>query len=418
MIQVASSLRAQPGAGVTAALARQLVEEAEALVHEHIRRRETRGHAVAYMRGLLEDVERKNSWQLAEQAGHRDPYAFQHLLGRAVWDADGLRDALLGYVGEQMGRHGGVLVVDETGFLKKGDKSAGVARQYSGTAGRIENCQIGVFLAYAKGGRAVLMDRSLYLPKEWMDDPERCAQADIPDDIGFRTKPQLGQAMLVHAFEAGFAPDWVVADEVYGRDGSLRRFLEQRDQAYVLAVATNTYVWKGFRQYRADHMLDMLPPDAWQLLSAGSGSKGPRVYEWSSVGVNALQEGGQRSLLFRRPVGSTDKKEIAYYLVYSPRPVALEQVVQAAGSRWTIESCFEAAKGEVGLDQYEVRSYVGWYRHITFAMLAHALLVSGTARANGVESAAPASGGDTKKGRRHRRPSMVAFRQSRGLLSR
>lgn len=392
------------------------MEEGRSLLDTVIEQPQTQANAAAYVKALLGPVERKNSWQLAEHAGYRDPYAFQYLLGRAVWDADALRDALQRYVGEQLGWRGGILALDETGFLKKGTQSAGVARQYSGTAGRTENCQVGVFLAYVHQEQMTLIDRALYLPAAWTEDRARCAAAGIPETVPFATKPMLGKQMLAHAFAAGFAPAWVVGDEVYGRDGTLRRFLERRQQAYVLAVAANTHVRPDlFHQRRPDAVLATLGAEAWHVLSCGAGSKGERRYEWAWVPVDPLaRDGGQRALLFRRPVGNPDPKEVAFYLVYSPQPVGLTEVVQAAGSRWAIERCIQIAKGECGLDQYEVRSWEGWYRHTTLVMVAQALLLLLTARARGAEDTTRAARRTKKKppGR-----AMAAFRAGRGLRS-
>lgn len=378
-----------------------------------------REHAVDYVRALLQPVERKNSWQLAEQAGYRSPYAFQHLLGRGAWDAGLLRDELMRYVGQELGYRGGTLIVDETGFEKKGDKSAGVARQYSGTAGKTENSQVGVFLAYAKDGRSALVDRALYLPVEWTEDAARCDAAAIPPTVGFATKPELAQRMLQRAFAAGYEPAWVAGDEVYGRAGYLRRFLEAREQAYVLAVASNTPVWQQFRQRTPRDILDDIEPQHWVRLSCGEGSKGPRVYDWAWVPINTLQRQwgdrcGWHTLLFRRPLPCAEPDEIAYYIVYSPRPVTLAEVVQAAGSRWQIEQCIQGAKGQVGLDQYEVRSWPGWHRHITLAMLAYALLVRLTRRARELDGQVVRHPELKKKRSRH---SLAAFRQRRGLSS-
>jgi SRSO17 transposase len=339
----------------------------------HFPRSEPRRRALEYVRGLLLDVERKNAWQLAQRLGDPSPYGVQHLLGRADWDADSVRDDLRHYVLAHLSDPLGVLIGDETGFLKKGDKSAGVQRQYSGTAGRIENCQIGVFLAYASPKGRTLLDRELYLPKEWAKDLTRREEARVPPSVSFATKPQMAQQMLQRSFDAGVRAGWVTADEVYGSDGKLRLFLEQRRQAYVLAVKSDQRVWAGFRQVMVKTLAGEAPKDAWHRLSAGAGAKGPRLYDWAALRVNCPEpEAFQRWLLVRRSIG--DSTDLAYYLCGGPPRTTLQELVRVAGSRWAVEECFEIGKGECGLDQYEVRSWVGWYRHITLALFAQALL--------------------------------------------
>jgi SRSO17 transposase len=260
-----------------------------------------------------------------------------------------------------------------------------VARQYTGTAGRIENSQVGVFLAYVTPQGHSLVDRELYLPEHWAEDSSRRLQAGIPEEVRFRTKPQQAQQMLQRAFAAGLKPSWVVGDEVYGRDGDLRRFLEQRHQSFVLAVASNTYVWSGFTQVKAGQVLAQVKPQDWTRLSAGAGSKGPRLYDWARVRVNSHTGTLSRWLLFRRSL--TDADDVAHYLVHAPAHTPLETMVRAAGSRWPVEECFESAKGEVGLDEYEVRSYTGWYRHMTLCLVAHAFLAAARVLANTQEVA-------------------------------
>ena len=343
-------------------------------VGQHVRRIEPRRRMRAYLEALLSGVDRKNSWQIAEHVGESTPYGVQRLLGKSRWDADAVRDELRAYVLEHLGDEDGVLILDETGFLKKGDKSAGVARQYSGTAGKIDNCQIGVFLAYATPKGTALIDRALYLPKEWAVDPVRRAGAGIPESVRFQTKPRLAQAMLERAFEAGITPQWVVADEVYGRDRRLRMDLEAREQPFVLAVASNEVLWYGgFQQVAAKKITASLGQDAWQTLSAGEGEKGPRLYDWARAPLFRMAEPGwEHWLLVRRSLD--DPTEHAYYVVFAPAGTPLAELVRVAGGRWTIETAFEAAKQEVGLDEYEVRSWDGWHRHITLSMLALAFL--------------------------------------------
>jgi SRSO17 transposase len=284
------------------------------------------------------------------------------------WDADAVRDDLRAYVVEHLGDPDAVLVLDETGFLKKGGKSAGVQRQYSGTAGRIENCQVGVFLGYASRHGRALIDRALYLPERWVRDAARCAAAGIPDDAALTTKPQLGLAMLDRALEAGVPFAWVAGDSVYGADHRIRRRLEARRRGYVLAVTSGQRL--GF--VPVEDWLAKVPPEGWRRLSAGDGAKGPRLYDWAYLPFRGAAPGWRMGLLIRRNPAKPD--DLAYHLTHAPEGTTLARLVRVAGMRWTIESCFEAAKGEVGLDEYEVRSWTGWHRHVTLAMLAHAYL--------------------------------------------
>lgn len=376
----------------------------------YFERAEPRRRAMAYLRGLLSPTERKNSWQLAEASGDVTPYGLQHLLRRALWDPAAVRDELRTYVTEHLGEPTAVLVIDETGFLKKGRHSAGVARQYSGTAGRVENCQIGVFLTYASRHGHVLLDRELYLPKEWTDDRDRCRQAGVPEDRCLTTKPQLAQRMLARTFAASVPAAWIAGDSVYGDDRRLRMWLESLPHAYVLAVSGKEYVWLGWRQRQVKTILPALPADGWARLSAGDGAKGPRWYDWRWLPLaDPLEPTWRRWLLVRRSV--SDPTDLAAYMVFAPQDTPLEQVVRVAGARWTVESCFEAAKSEVGLDHYEVRSWTGWYRHMTLVMWALALLAVLRAGAIAVELL-------KKSPRRSQEPSsLAAFKASRGLQS-
>lgn len=330
-----------------------------------------------YVRGLLAPVSRKNGWQLAEYAGHRDPAGLQHLLNGARWDADAIRDDVRAYVVERLGPDG-VLIVDDTGFVKKGSTSAGVSRQYTGTSGKIDNCQIGVFAAYATDRGRALVDRELYLPKAWMKDRERCRAAKIPDDRGFATKGELAKAMVRRCLAAGLPATWVTADEAYGQDWSFRRMLEQHNLSYVVAVPKSQQIKSLAGVWRIDQLIAEAPADAWQTLSCGDGAKGPRVYDWAAakLPVNLVFDPDppthHRWVLARRSL--SDPGELAYYLAYAPVDAGIAELARVAGSRWAIEECFQAAKNECGLDEYEVRRYVGWYRHITLAMLAHAFL--------------------------------------------
>jgi SRSO17 transposase len=376
----------------------------------YFERAEPRRRAMAYLRGLLSPAERKNSWQLAEVSGDATPYGLQHLLRRALWNPEAVCDELRTYLIEHLGDTNAVLVIDETGFLKKGRHSAGVARQYSGTAGRIDNCQIGVFVAYASRHGQALLDRELYLPREWPEDPGRCRQAGIPEERRFATKPQLAQAMLQRMLAAGVPARWVTGDSVYGDDRRLRMGLEAQPHAYVLAVSGKEYVWLDWYQRQVKTVLATLPEAGWSRLSAGDGTKGPRWYDWRWLSLaEPLEPGWCRWLLVRRSI--SDPSERQAYVVFAPQDTILEQVVRVAGTRWTVESCFEAGKGEVGLDHYEVRSWTGWYRHITLAMWALALLTALRAGAIAVatlkKSLPPPP----------RPSSLAAFKAGRGLRS-
>jgi len=349
-----------------------------ARIAHHFARSEPRQRALAYLQGLLSPIERKNGWQLAEVAGDATPDGVQRLLCSYQWDADAVRDDLRAYVVEHLSEPDGILVVDETGFLKKGTKSVGVQRQYSGTAGRIENCQIGVFLAYASARGHAFVDRALYLPKEWAADGIRRAEAGVPAEVVFATKPQLAQRMLERARAAGLRAAWVTADEVYGADRPLRESLEREHQPYILAVRSNEMVgMPGLGRAWPVAVAEVaagLPAAAWERLSAGAGAKGPRLYDWARVALaEPTPAGWGRGLLVRRSI--SDPTQRAFYRVFGPAETLLPQMVCVAGHRWTIEESSEAAKGEVGLDQYQVRQWTGWYRHVTLALLAHAYLV-------------------------------------------
>jgi SRSO17 transposase len=343
-----------------------------ALIGKEFPRAEPRQRATAYVRGLISPIERKNGWQLAEQAGEEQPYGMQHLLGRAVWSADAVRDDLRTYVVEHLGEPDAVLVVDETGFLKKGTKSVGVARQYSGTAGRVENCQIGVFLVYATARGRTFLDRKLYLPRAWAADGPRRTAAGIPEMVRFMTKPQLARQMIARALAAGVPCRWVTGDSVYGSDRRMRSWLEERQVSYVLGVTAQYRMFTGHEREWAAAVVKRLPEHAWRRVSCGAGSKGERVYDWARLPLREVQGERQRWLLARRRIGAPT--EIAYYVAAGPRDTSMEQLARVAGIRWAIEESFETAKGEVGLDQYEVRSWHGWYRHVTLALLAHAYL--------------------------------------------
>jgi SRSO17 transposase len=356
---------------------------------------EPRRQARAYVMGLLAPIERKNGWQLAEAAGDSAPDRMQRLLNSARWDPRGMRADLRGYVMESLGHRDGVLIVDETGFLKKGDKSAGVQRQYSGTAGRVENCQLGVFLAYASPRGRALIDAELYLPKSWTDDRARCSRAGIGGDVQFATKPVLARQMLARALEAGVPASWVTADEAYGMDYKFRRFLEEHRLSYVVAVPKSQSVGMGLSgDTRADTLTAQAPPEAWKRRSCGDGAEGPRLYDWALADVHFEAEPGyQRWLLVRRSLTPNVKGELelAYYLCHAPIETTLEGLIAVAGARWAIEECFQSAKNETGLDHYQVRRYDAWHRHITLAMLAHAYLAVTAAHAPKAQAAWSAS---------------------------
>jgi SRSO17 transposase len=374
-------------------------------------RSQSRDRVLAYLRGLLSEAERKNSWQVAEVCGESTPYGFQYLLSRADWDADAVRDELHTYLRQHLGDPHGVLVLDETGLLKKGRYSAGVARQYSGTVGKVDNCQIGVFLSYASPLGHALLDRELYLPQEWTGDRARCRQAGIPEERHFATKPQLAQQMLARAFAAGVPAAWVTGDSVYGDNRQLRRWLEAQPQAYVLAVSGKEYVGLGAQQRQVKALLASLPVEGWTRLSAGDGAKGPRWYDWRWGSLaDPVDPTWRRWLLVRRSLSAP--ADLTAYVVFAPQPTTLEDVVRVAGSRWTVESGFEVAKGEVGLDQYEVRTWRGWYRHITLVMWALALLTvmrAGTIAVDMLKKSLPSPTLASP---------LAAFKAQRGLASR
>jgi SRSO17 transposase len=336
-------------------------------------RREPRLQARSFLLGLLSDVDTRSCWQLAEWAGDRSPHAMQRLLADAVWDADAVRDDLRRYVADELGEPDGVLILDDSGDLKRGTHTVGVQRQYTGTAGKIENAQVAVFLGYASGKGRALVDRDVYLPKVWTDDPNRTTAAGVPDEVGFATKVALGRRMLARAFDAGMPAAWVTADEFYGGDRGLRRDLQGREVGYVLAVARSHRVDLPIGRLRADQAAARLHRRCWNRLSAGPGAKGERDYDWALLRITppADEQSGHHWLLVRRRISDG---ELAFYRCWSPRPITLATLVRVAGSRWAIEECFQAAKGEVGLDQHQVRRWRSWYRYTTLVMLAHAVL--------------------------------------------
>ncbi|MBT3161259.1 IS701 family transposase [Streptomyces sp. G11C] len=337
-------------------------------------RSESRESALGYMRGLLSPLERKNGWTVAEEAGHIGPDRIQRLLNRIDWDADGVLDDVREYVVEHLADPGGVLIVDDTGFLKKGLRSAGVQRQYSGTAGRTENCQVGVFLAYSGKRGRTLLDRSLYLPKSWTDDRVRCRDAGIGDDVEFATKVQLARQMVRRAIDDEIPFRWVTADAGYGYSKGWRHELEQADVFHVVATTRHdTVVTRRALDHPLHDLMADLPRQKWKRRSCGEGAHGPRIYDWARVEVRPWHRPDRKHwVLARRSI--SDPTKVAYYIAYAPAEATLNELIAVAGARWAIEECFQTAKGQCGLDDYQVRRYPGWHRHITLAMAVHAYL--------------------------------------------
>ncbi len=322
---------------------------------------EVRERVRRYLAGLLERVERKNGWQLAEAIGELGAKGVQRLLNAATWDADTVRDDLRDYVIDHLGDEAsGVLIVDETGFLKKGTKSCGVARQYTGTAGDTVNCQVGVFLAYSSAHGAAFIDRALYLPREWAKDPDRRTEAGIPAETRFASKIILAERMLARAFAAGVPARWVVADSFYGRSGPFRHWLEERERAYAVMIPrTNAIDYRG-RRIRVEQIAEHLPASD--------------CSPWLCL---ALSEDGAAAmghwLLVRRD--ADDPSDVRYWLAYGPTETTEEELVRVCDARWQVEECFAQAKGEIGMDQYEVRTWTAWHRFITLCLVAHAFLI-------------------------------------------
>lgn len=336
-------------------------------------------HASELMAGIVSGLERKNCWTIAEHRGAATPDGLQHLLSRAKWDADAVRDDLRDYVVEAFGAPNAILVVDETGDVKKGLHSVGVQRQYSGTAGRVENSQVAVYLTYAAPRGHALIDRALYLPRCWAEDPVRCDGAGIPADRrGFATKPALAAELVARAMAAKVPAAWVAGDEVYGADPKLRAAIRGHGLGYVLAVAANRQLPTAAGRIRVDRLPAMLPPWAWQKHSAGAGSHGDRLYSWAWVALLAEDDTdtGHHHLLIRR---NDTTGVLAYLRCYCPGTTTLHTLVTVAGQRWRIEESFQAAKGLAGIDQHQVRRWTSWHRWTTLAMLAHAFLAVATA---------------------------------------
>jgi SRSO17 transposase len=361
-----------------------LLDELMGRIGGRFARVEPRRRARAFVLGLLAELPRKNCWSIAEHVGDATPDGMQHLLAGARWDADGVRDDLRDYVVEHLGDTSAVLVVDETGDLKKGTATAGVQRQYTGTAGRIENAQVAVFLTYAAPRGHALIDRELYLPRSWAADAARRKAAGIPGRVRFATKPRLARRMIGRALDAGTPAGWVAGDEVYGADPGLRRDLERRRAGYVLAVARSHPIATPSGASRADALAAALPRSAWQRCSAGRGAKGHRYYDWAWIATEPRRR-GHRWLLIRRSIRTG---ELAFYRCYSPRPVPLAALIKVAGTRWAIEEDFQATKGLTGLDEHQVRRWQSWYRWTTLAMIAAAFLTI-TATAERARGPAP-----------------------------
>jgi SRSO17 transposase len=356
----------------------QRLSRLHARIAPRFARPEPRCRVLAYLQGILSDTERKNGWQLAEHAREARPDGMQRLLSSAVWDTNGVRDDLRSYTLEQLGQESAILVIDETSFPKRGQKSAGVGLQYCGTTGQVQNCQVGVFLSYVTAKGHALIDRELYLPLDWGEDRDRRRTAGIPESVRFLTKPELAVQMIERLWKAAVPISWVVADTVYGGNLDLRTWLETHQYAYVLAVACNEPV--GIRtldgQRRRVDVGEVealrLAAHEWQRLSMGEGTKGPRLFDWVAVPMlHRWEDDGCHWVLIRRSL--TDPNEKAYYFVFAQKGTTLPEMVAAIGARWHIEEDFENAK-DLGLDHYEVRSFIGWYRHITLVLLALAFL--------------------------------------------
>jgi len=347
-------------------------------LHRRIGRRfarsEARDRAKRYLLGLLGRVERKNGWQLAETIGESEPQGVQRLLNSAKWDADEARDDLCSYVVEHLAdEETGVLIVDETGFLKKGEKSVGVARQYTGTAGDTVNCQVGVFLAYSSEKGAAFLDRALYLPRAWTGDSLRRAEAGVPAELAFRNKIELAEEMLERAFRADVPALWVLADSFYGRSHAFRVWLEERGRSYAVMVPKTNAVPLGGRKKKIEQYVERLGEDAFSEVRPARDTSGRRPWEWACLDLAPDPERSMRRwLLVRR--STDDPEEMGFYQAYGPEGTTVEELVRVCQERWVVEECFAEAKGEVGLDHYEVRKWDAWHRHVTLCLLAHAFL--------------------------------------------
>jgi SRSO17 transposase len=328
----------------------------------------------SYLRALLSETERKNGWTLAEVAGDAGPEGMQRLLNFYSWDTDGVRDDVRDMIIESFGdgRHG-VLVVDETCFIKKGKKSAGVARQYSGATGRVENCQVGVFLAYSSPRGQALIDRELYLPMEWLTDRQRCRGAGIGDGVGFATKPVLVRRMIERVVRAGLPFSWLTGDQLYGQDADLRSWLESQDVPHVLAVPTTAALMSPETTgVRAHRLVAELGEAAWTWVN-DAGSADPRPTEWAVADIRPSRQPDRKHWLLARR-GGREHGEITYFACFGPAETTLGDLVRVAGSRPAVTECVHDAKIRTGLDHYQVRGYQPWYRHVTLSMAAAAFL--------------------------------------------
>ena len=366
------------------------LDELVELISGRFSRVEPRQRVGTYLRGLLAGLERKNGWTLAEHAGAVSPDGMQRLLRTAGWDVDGVRNDVRGYVLDRLGdAASGVFVVDDTGFIKKGVRSAGVARQYTGTTGKVDNCQIGVFLAYVSSTGRALVDRELYLPTSWTEDRDRCVRAGVPDEVGFATKPQLGVAMLERAHAAGVLAGWVSADEAYGQNPTFRGWLADHRVPFVLATRNDDVLVSPDGHRRQAKVLASIAGTAaggWERRSIGPGAHGERDYDWTAVALDpaGLPAGWGHWLLVRRqthPGEGKQYRDLAFYRCAGPVTTPLPELIRVAGARWAIEECFQATKNEAGLDHYQVRDYRAWYAHITLAMAAAAYLAATRAAA-------------------------------------
>jgi len=349
--------------------------------------------ASQFLDGLLGNEPRKTGWMRAEAASDPGPWRQQAILGRGRWDADDLRDIVRDYALETLADDEAVLVIDETGFLKQGKASCGVARQYTGSAGKITNCQIGVFAAYVSRHGHAFIDRALYLPKEWTDNRKRLKAAHVPEDVDFATKPQIARKMIAQAVRAKVPFGFVAADSVYGT-GSIETMLRKAGKGYVLGVAAN-HVFHSWSQKQvvggtAAEIAQNLPKSAWRRLSAGEGTKGPRLHDWAYLELadldadeynSSLIGTWTRGMLIRRHIADGD---LAFFSTWCPKGTPMKKLVSVEGHRWAIEDSFETAKNEFGLDHNETRSWHGWHRHVSLVMLAFAMMAVIRHHANAV----------------------------------
>jgi len=344
-----------------------------------------------FLEGLLGDERRKTGWLRAEAAGDPGPWRQQAILGRGRWDADSLRDIVRDYVIETLASDDAVVVIDETGFLKQGKLSCGVGRQYTGSAGKITNCQIGVFASYVSHHGHAFIDRALYLPKDWTNAPKRMKAAYVPTEVGFATKPQLAARMIERAIAASVPFAWVAADTVYGT-GDIERDLRRAGKGYVLGVSSAHWFgsWDKARPLggSAAEIAKTLKPSEWRRLSAGNGTKGPRLHDWAYLELADLDAEEfnddhhglwTRGLLIRRHIADGD---LAFFSTWCPAGTSINKLVEVEGHRWAIEDSFETAKNELGLDHNESRSWHGWHRHVSLVMLAFAMTAAIRWRAN------------------------------------